>query len=183
MKLNRSDREVFAIGSLAFAFLALVLAFGALATAAQAVSRSNSAAKQISKITSNGAIGNTANVTLQEYSIVAQQGVVKSGKVKFEVHNAGSMTHELVIFRAANAASLPKVKKAGERSIGAINEEAVAEANKMGETGDVTVGSTVTKTLVLTPGTYVMFCNIDSKSGGVVFNHYTHGMVASLTVV
>jgi hypothetical protein len=65
------------------------------------------------------------------------------------------MTHELVVFRAASASALPKVTKAGERSVGAINEEVVAETDKMGETGEVKSGSTVTKTFVLAPGTYV----------------------------
>lgn len=183
MKLNRSDREVFAVGSLAFALLAMMLAFAALVTAAHAVSRSNEANKQIAKVAGNGAIGSTAKVTLQEYSIAAHPGLVQSGKVKFEVDNVGSVTHELVIFRASSPSALPKVTKAGERSVGAIDEEAVPETDMIGETGDVAAGKTVTKTFDLPPGTYVVFCNIDSKVNGKVFNHFTHGMVATLIAV
>ena len=40
-KLDRSDREVFAVGSLAFAIVALALALVAVVTAAQSQSRSN----------------------------------------------------------------------------------------------------------------------------------------------
>ena len=112
-----------------------------------------------------------------------QPGLVQSGKVTFQVDNVGSITHELVIVRAASAAALPKVKKAGERSVGAIDEEAIAESAKMGESGDVAAKSSVTKTFDLPPGTYVMFCNIDNKSGGKVVNHFTRGMVARLIVV
>jgi hypothetical protein len=108
---------------------------------------------------------------------------VQSGKVTLTVSNVGSITHELVMVRAASASALPRVKKAGERSVGAVDEEAIAEADTMGETGDVPAGTTVTKTFDLPPGTYVMFCNIDNKVGGSVLNHFTHGMVASLVVV
>jgi hypothetical protein len=183
MRLNRSDREASMTGSLAFAFLAMVFGFIALVTAAHAVSRSNDANKRVAEIAGNGAIGSTARITLKEYSITARPGLVQSGKVKFEVENAGSITHELVVFRAANAAAIPKVKVAGERSVGAIDEEAVAESDMMGETGDVKAGATVTKTFDLPPGTYVMFCNIDAQIGGKPFNHFTHGMVTTLTVV
>ena len=97
--------------------------------------------------------------------------------------NTGTITHELVVFRAANAPALPRVKVAGERSIGAGDEEAIPESDKMGEAGDVKVGQTVTTTFDLTPGTYVMFCNIDTGSGPTIVNHFVHGMVATLTAV
>ena len=44
-------------------------------------------------------------------------------------------------------------------------------------------GATVSKTFDLTPGNYVVFCNIDTKTGANVLNHFTHGMVAPLVVV
>jgi hypothetical protein len=184
MKLKRSDREVFAVGSLAFAFVAMALAFAALVTAAQSNSRSNSAERRVAKLATSGVIGSAAKVTLREFSIAVDPGLVKSGKVSLQVANVGSITHELVIVRAASEAALPRVKAAGgERSVGAVDEESIAESAKMGESGDVTAGSSVTKTFNLTPGTYVMFCNIDSKNGGAVLNHFTHGMVATLLVV
>jgi hypothetical protein len=183
VSLNRSDREVFAVGSLVFAFLAMVLAFAALVTAAQSESRAHAAQKRITKLAGSGVIGSTANVTLQEYSIVGHPGLVQSGKVVLHVTNNGSITHELVIVRAASSSALPVVKKAGERSVGAIDEEAIAETDKMGETGDVAVKATVTKTFDLPPGTYVMFCNIDSKTKSTVVNHFTHGMATTLIAV
>jgi plastocyanin len=171
------------VGSLAFSFVALALAFAALVTAAQSESRSNATSKRIIKLAASGVVGNTAKVTLQEFSITAHPGLVQSGKVTFDVQNVGSITHELVIVRAASVAALPTVKKAGERSVGAIDEEAIAETAKMGETGDVAAGTTVTKVFDLPPGTYVIFCNIDNKSGGKVLNHFTHGMATTLIVV
>ncbi len=183
-QLNRSDRDVFAVGSLAFALIAMVLAFAALVTAAQSESRSNNANKRITKLAGDVVVGSTAEITLQEYSIIVHSGPVKSGTVTLHVANVGSITHELVIVRAASASALPRVKKAGARSVGAVNEEAIPTADKMGETGNVAPKSSVTKTFTLPAGTYVMFCNIDNKiTGGTVFNHFMHGMVATLTVV
>ena len=181
--MNRSDRQLAGVGSVAFALIAMVLAFGALAIAAQSESRVNDANKKIAKLTSSGVIGSTAKIDLQEISIAVHPGLVQSGKVTLQVKNTGSIIHELVVVRAASAAALPKVKKAGERSVGAIDEEKIPESDKLGETGDVPVGSTVTKTFKLTPGTYVVFCNIDTKNGGKVLNHFVHGMAAPLVVV
>lgn len=69
-------------------------------------------------LASTGAIGSTTTVTLQEFSIRVHPGLVQSGKVTLHVENAGSITHELVIVRAASAAALPRMKKAGERAVG-----------------------------------------------------------------
>lgn len=183
MKGNGADREVFAVASVAFSLVALVLAFGALATAARYDSRSAAINKRVDKLAAAGVIGTTATVTLQEFSIAVHPGLVQSGSVSLTVSNIGSITHELVIVRAASASALPRVKKAGERSVGAVDEEAIAETDKMGESGDVVAGTTVTKKFNLPPGTYIMFCNIDTKAKSSVVNHFTHGMVASLVVV
>jgi hypothetical protein len=175
---------VFAVGSLAFSLVALVLAFAALVTAAQSESRSNDAKKQVAKLAAAGIVGSTAKITLQEFSIVAHPGLVQSGKVTLQVENVGTMIHELVIVRAASPSTLPLVTKpGGERSIGAIDEEAIPEADKMGESGDVGAGATVTKTFNLPAGTYVMFCNIDTKAGGTVYNHFKRGMITTLIAV
>jgi hypothetical protein len=183
VKLTRSDREVFGVGTVVFAFIAMALAFAGLAIAAQAESRVKDANRRIDKLAASGVIGSTSKVTLQEFSIAAHPGLVQSGKVTLQVDNAGSITHELVVVRAASASALPTVKKAGERSVGAVDEEAISKTDTIGETGDVPVGSTVTKTFDLAPGTYVIFCNIDNKSSGTVLNHFVHGMVTTLVVV
>jgi hypothetical protein len=161
----------------------MVLSFAALVTAADSSSRSNAANKRIAKLATSGVVGRAANVTLQEFSIASHPGLLQSGKVTVHVKNAGSITQELVIFRAASASLLPRVKKAGERAVGAVDEEAVPETDKISETGDVAAGSSVTKTLDLPPGTFIMFCNIDSKNNGTVINHFVKGMVTTLVVV
>jgi hypothetical protein len=132
---------------------------------------------------SSGSKDKAVDVTLQEYSMVVHTASVPAGKVTLHVVNNGGITHELVIMRAASPSALPTVKKAGERSVGAIDEEAVPEADQMGEVGDVAAQASVTKSFTLPAGTYVMFCNIDTKNGdGTITNHFKRGMAATLTV-
>ncbi len=60
--------------------------------------------------------------------------------------------------------------------MGDIDEEAIPEADLPGE-AVVGVGKTVTKTIRLTPGAYVMFCNIDTTlPDGTVISHFQRGM-------
>jgi len=184
VRFNRADREVFGVGTLVFALLAMMFAFIALVTAGQAYSRSNDTNARVTKLESGGLLGNSAKVTLEEFTITPHPALVKSGAVTFDVENVGSVTHEMVIVRAASLSALPKVTKKGERSVGAVNEEAIREADKIGETGDVPARTHVTKTFNLTPGTYVLFCNIDTANGdGTVLNHFKQGMSATLTVI
>jgi hypothetical protein len=184
MQLSRADREASSTGAFALALVAVILALAALFTAGQARSRSSDVNKRIDKIAAGGVLGNTSKVTLQEFSITAHPGLVQAGKVTLVVDNVGSITHELVLIRAASVAALPRVTKAGgERAVGAIDEEAIPERDKMGETGDVPARTSVTKTFNLAAGTYVMFCNIDNKTGSTVRNHFKSGMVTTLIVV
>jgi mono/diheme cytochrome c family protein/uncharacterized cupredoxin-like copper-binding protein len=126
----------------------------------------------------------STKVTLNEYTMIPHPATVKAGNVTFTVHNAGVITHEMVLVRSPSAASLPLVTTpGGERAVGAVDEEAIAASNTIGETGDVKPGKTVTKTFALTPGTYVMFCNIDDKNpDGTTLNHFHQGMTATITV-
>ncbi len=184
MKLQRGDREVLGTGAAIFSGLALVVAMAALITAGMAYTRSNDAKAKVAKIEAAGVIGSTVTVDLEEFSIKRNPPVVKAGLVTFNVKNVGGITHEMVVVRAASADALPKVTVAGDRSVGAVDEEAISAANTIGETGDVKVGVHSTKRFVLTPGTYVMFCNIDSKEAdGTVINHFMKGMSATITVV
>src|SRR5262249_40944509 len=125
----------------------------------------------------------TLKVTLIEYSMNTNREAVPPGKVTFVVKNKGTVTHELVLVKGTPSA-LPIVHVATpDRSVGAVDEEAIPESAKKGETGDVTAGKTVKKTFKLAKGDYVMFCNIDDKNpDGTITNHYHRGMSAILTV-
>ena len=153
-------------------------------TAGAAYKHSNDTTNQVEKLRAGGVVGTSVAVDLQEYAIKRTPEVVKAGLVTFTVKNVGGITHEVVVMRAASADALPKVSIAGERSVGAIDEAAVSAADTIGETGDVKAQGHSTKRFDLTPGTYVLFCNIDSKNAdGTVTNHFQRGMSAVLTVV
>ena len=154
-----------------------------LIVATRAWSRSNDARSAVNKLAAGGLIGHKMNVKLQEFSMSTTPSVVKAGSVEFTVTNKGSITHEMVLVRATNPAALPIFKTAtGDRAVGDVDEEAIPAADKMGETGDVNAGKTVVKKLTLTPGTYVMFCNIDTKATSGNLNHFQHGMSATIVV-
>jgi hypothetical protein len=184
MRSRDSDGQVFAAGTFIFSSLALVIAFGALVTAGIAYSRSDDAKHSVAKLAAGGVVPSTTKVTLEEFTIVPHPSVVKAGTVTIDVDNVGTVTHEMVLVRAANPDALPRVTTATpDRAVGDVDEEAIPAADKMGETGDVPPRGHVTKKFDLTPGTYVMFCNIDTQqSDGSVLNHFQHGMSATLIV-
>jgi uncharacterized cupredoxin-like copper-binding protein len=184
VKLRGSDREAFGVATATFALMGMLFAFIALIVAGQAWSRSNDAKAQIIKLANGGILGNKVTVALQEFTLTPSPAEVKAGTVKIEADNNGSITHEVVIVRAPSIAALPKtVTATPERSVGSIREDAIAASDKMGETGEIAVGAKKTLSVKLTPGTYVMFCNIDTPAAdGAVVNHFQHGMSAALVV-
>ena len=182
MALSRGDKDVFHVGSLIFSGLAMVLAFVAVIVAGQAWSRSNDAKDEIRALAEGGLLGSKVNVRLQEYSMVAAPASVKAGKVSFTIKNSGTITHEVVLVRAPSVEALPRVTVAGgERAVGDVDEEAIPEADLPGE-AEVEQGKTVKTTIALTPGTYVMICNIDTVlPDGTVGNHFQRGMYSVIT--
>ena len=154
-----------------------------MVVAGQAWSRSNDAKDKVANLAEGGLLGHKVNVRLQEYSMLVAPASVKAGTVTFEIKNAGTMTHEMVLVRAPSVDALPRVTVAtADRAVGDVDEEAIPEADKPGE-AQVKQGKTVEKAIDLTPGTYVMICNIDNpEPGGAVLNHFQKGMYSLLTV-
>src|SRR6476660_7265074 len=75
-------------------------------------------------------------VALLEYSIHANRQVASPGKVTFVVKNRGTITHELVLVKGLPS-KLPVVSTSTpDRSVGAVDEEAIGESATIGETGD-----------------------------------------------
>ena len=83
---------------------------------------------------------------LQEWSITAPTTQLHAGKVLVTATNRGSETHELVIVRADDTASLPT------KSDGSVDEDKIPETSKPGEIADIKAGTTLTKTIDLAPG-------------------------------
>ena len=133
---------------------------------------------------------------LQEWSVTAPTTQLRAGNVAVTAINRGSETHELVIVRAADAASLPT------KSDGSVDEDKIPENAKPGEIPDIKAGTTITKTIDLAPGNYVAICNLvdtmgqsgsmggmgDSNGSGMGGTqmghiHYQLGMVTKFTVI
>lgn len=182
MSDSSADRKIPGVGTFVFALFAVIFAFGALVVASQAWSRSNDAKDAVHQLAEGELLSPKISVQLQEYTMIVHPTTVKAGKVEFTIKNAGTMTHEMVLIRAADVDALPRVAVAtADRGVGDVNEEAIPESDKPGE-AEVKQGKTVTKTLNLTAGTYVMFCNIDTKlPDGTVINHFQRGMHAVIT--
>lgn len=117
--------------------------------------------------------GETVDVTEADFSVKPDVSSVAAGDIKFKVKNTGSFTHEMVVFKIADAGDIP-TKPDGE-----VNEDGVPEADRMGEVEDVLPGKSKTLKLKLDPGKYVLFCN---RTDGTKTVHFKKGMYTDFTV-
>lgn len=88
---------------------------------------------------------------------------VPQGRVTFDVRNAGSMVHEMVVVKTARTPQ-QLLQKDGTAD----------ESESVGEAADIPAGGSKSVTLNLAPGHYVLLCNLPG--------HYKAGMYAELTV-
>ena len=108
------------------------------------------------------AAAKSADVKLSEWKMAPSATTLAAGKVKITAANDGKTTHEMVVLRTDKpAASLGSGKR-------------VSEAGSVGEISDLKAGATGSKTFDLSPGHYVVICNLPG--------HYAAGMRADLTV-
>jgi high-affinity iron transporter len=115
-------------------------------------------------------------VTLAEFTVKAKPASLAAGPVDFVVKNTGSMTHEFVVARSLDG-TLPLAAD------GTVDEDRIAEVDRLGELEDLGRGDkAVFAAGTLTPGTYVLFCNVVHTSGGVTERHYAEGMHTTFTV-
>ena len=108
----------------------------------------------------------TVNATLTDSRIVLDQATVPSGKITFQVTNAGTMTHEVVVLKTDVAADkiAPNPDEPGKMS----------EEGSQGESGDLDPNTKMSFTLDLAPGNYVLICNQPA--------HYLLGIHIAFTV-
>ncbi|MFN8027557.1 MAG: iron uptake transporter permease EfeU [Acidimicrobiia bacterium] len=115
-------------------------------------------------------------VTLGEFVVQAKPKTAPAGRVDFVVTNKGSMTHEFVVAKAGADGTLPV------GADGTVDEAQIPESDFLGELEDMERGDKATLDVTMTPGTYVLFCNITEESGGVTDHHYVDGMHTTFTV-
>ena len=107
-------------------------------------------------------------LTLNEWSIVSELPEVAAGEITFDVVNTGEDVHEVIFIRSdMDITALPPSRVRGE-----VDEDAIGEY--VGGFEDVQPAAAASGALVLTPGRYILLCNLT--------NHYAKGMVSTLQV-
>ena len=106
-------------------------------------------------------------VTLKEMTVATSVSTVPAGKVTFEVKNAGTITHEMIVMKTNVAPGSLPVKD------GKVDEEG-KDASSVGEVSEFAAGKTISKSFDLKPGSYELVCNIAG--------HYAGGMHAPFKV-
>jgi uncharacterized cupredoxin-like copper-binding protein len=113
------------------------------------------------------------DVTLREWAVAPGQPTVAAGEVYFLVENAGpDHPHELVIIRTdLGPLDLP------------FEEDKVPEdqSDLVNEIEEFATDSSASLTVELTPGKYLLICNI-TEEDPEIGSHYKKGMVAAITV-
>jgi uncharacterized cupredoxin-like copper-binding protein len=111
----------------------------------------------------------TVRVTERDFHIATSVQHVRAGAVDLSVHNQGPDDHELIVVREHPGKQLPM------RTDGVtLNEERLLPATIQPHLEPGRPGSTRELRLHLTPGRYVLFCNMAG--------HYLGGMHTELVV-
>jgi uncharacterized cupredoxin-like copper-binding protein len=106
-------------------------------------------------------------ITLSEWK-VAVASTIKAGTVTFTIANAGTIQHELLVFKSALAPFAYPEDKNGD-----IVEDGPGVA-LLSDGENIDVGGTQMRKVDLTPGTYLFVCNIPG--------HFKAGMFQVVTV-
>jgi uncharacterized cupredoxin-like copper-binding protein len=116
------------------------------------------------------ASGKTLQIIMDDYTFSPSDAAAKAASVTISAPNNGQVVHELVLAKTdADPGALPTTAD------GEVDEAKLeARGEDAGEIADVEAGDTKEGTFKLTPGRYVMFCNIPG--------HYAQGMYGTLTV-
>lgn len=118
-----------------------------------------------------GTLGGAGAVTIKmgDFFFDPKDATAAAGSVTISAPNEGQTEHEMVLFRSdADPASLPV-------SGNEVDEQAFEAqgAENVGEIEEVGPGQTKSGSFKLTPGKYVMICNLPG--------HYAQGMYGSVT--
>ena len=107
-------------------------------------------------------------VALDEWSVINDFDAVSAGGVRFEATNGGIIEHELVILRTELPADALVVTQ------GRVDEDVSGLITGRIPANQLRPGATSRITLTLSPGQYVLLCNIAG--------HYEAGMHAGFTI-
>ncbi len=108
-------------------------------------------------------------VVEHDFGLVATPNVVPAGLVTLHIENRGPSTHELVIDRSVLEPEALPLRRNGLQI-----DEGAPELTKVASLDAIRLNATRDLTVWLTPGHYVVFCNLEG--------HYLGGMHMSLEV-
>lgn len=114
------------------------------------------------------ATGPTLHVNIKDFKIEPALPSIEDGPVTLSVWNDGPTTHEFVVVRSDLPADELPLGEDGIR----VDEDAVTAVDELEEIG---AKSRVDLGVSLSPGRYVLFCNLEG--------HYLGGMRASIEVI
>jgi uncharacterized cupredoxin-like copper-binding protein len=137
--------------------------------AAAQISTTETQAAPPSTTPASAAGGKALQITMSDDFFTPKDATAKAGSVTISAPNTGQLVHELVLAKTdADPSKLPTT------SDGSVDEAKLESAGRdAGEIADVTPGGTKKGTFKLTPGKYVMFCNVPG--------HYAAGMYGTIT--
>jgi uncharacterized cupredoxin-like copper-binding protein len=114
-------------------------------------------------------VGTPLDVRLEDFKVRRDAAVVPAGDVSLRILNEGPTTHELIVVRTERAPDKLPLQRDGLT----VDEEAPG-VDLLDEAEGLDIDDRQTMVLRLTPGHYVMYCNLEG--------HYLGGMYAALTV-
>ncbi len=110
----------------------------------------------------------TVEVTVKNYVITPNVTEIPAGDVTFNVTNASAdLEHEMVVVRTDQAPDALPYDQATQK----INEDAL---DALGEVSEMKPGTSGAVTINLTPGKYLLICNI--------LSHFKKGMATPIVV-
>ena len=113
--------------------------------------------------------GASLDVTIQDFQITKSSSFVSAGEVVLLVHDKGPSTHEFVVVKT----DLPP-DQLPLRPDGLLVEEDSPQLHPVDELSELDIGERARLVLNLSPGRYVLFCNLEG--------HYLGGMHSLLQV-
>jgi uncharacterized cupredoxin-like copper-binding protein len=113
--------------------------------------------------------GTPVDVRLEDFKVRRDAAVVPAGTVHFRIRNQGPTTHEIIVVRTDRAPDELPLQRDGLT----VDEEGDG-IDFLDEVQGLDIDDRQTLDLNLTPGHYVLYCNLEG--------HYLGGMYAALTV-
>jgi hypothetical protein len=125
----------------------------------------------------NGGEATEVDITLQEFSVLADPESGPAGAFTFNIENTGpDDPHEFVVFKTdLEPDALPTLDD------GSVDEEGEG-LELIDEVEEIPVDGTETLDLDLEAGDYALVCNIVEEEGGEIESHYQEGMRRSFSV-